>query len=132
MMEYIENIGDVGKNKIVLANEKIRREVIKIMLFDGLFRSSDNNLRNILVTKMGEVVSIDEGDLFGKRKKVWNKNDWCLKNCKWREVESVVEELLSLVDIERVKEEMKLFGFDTCEFDDRVRRYKEIVKEEFN
>ena len=40
---------------------------------------NDNILRNILVSDSGEVVSIDEGDIFGKRAKVFNKNDWFTK-----------------------------------------------------
>ena len=41
---------------------------MKIRLFDGLFMSSDNILKNILVNEYGDLLSIDEGDLFGKRK----------------------------------------------------------------
>ena len=61
---YFENIGDLGKNKEFLKDERILKECLKIRLFDGLFRSSDNNMRNILVDKGGELLSIDEGDIY--------------------------------------------------------------------
>ena len=50
IMDYFENIGDLGKNKNLLNMEYIRKEMWKIRLYDGLFRSSDNILRNILMT----------------------------------------------------------------------------------
>ena len=34
---------------------------------------------NILVNSDGEVLSIDEGDIYGKRTKIFNKSDWFLK-----------------------------------------------------
>ena len=68
MMDYFESVGDLGKNKKYLKDESVANEALKIRLFDGLFRSSDNVLRNILVNKDGELLSIDEGDMFGKRK----------------------------------------------------------------
>ena len=43
------------------------KKILKIRLFDGLFRSSDNILRNILVNKNNELLSIDEGDYLWKK-----------------------------------------------------------------
>ena len=81
MMDYFENVGDLGKNKKFLKKESVRNECMKIRLFDGLFLSSDNNLRNILVNENGELLlSIDENNIFGKRKKILNEKDWCRKN----------------------------------------------------
>ena len=51
MMKYMENDGDVGKNKEVYEDKELLSEIIKVRLYDGLFRSSDNNMRNILVNK---------------------------------------------------------------------------------
>ena len=85
MMDYFENIGDLGKNKEFLKDERVLKECLKIRLFDGLFRSSDNILRNILVNEEGILLSIDEGDIFGKRSAIFNKNDWEIKsysNCR--------------------------------------------------
>ena len=44
--------------------QSVKKEALKIRLFDGLFRSSDNIPRNILVNDMNELLSIDEGDIF--------------------------------------------------------------------
>jgi len=89
VMDFYDNIGDLGKNKNVLKNVDVVEEMLKIRLFDGLFRSSDNILRNILVLSDGKsLLSIDEGDIFGKRKNIFNmngdwckKSDWCKNNC---------------------------------------------------
>ena len=44
MMDYWDNLGDIGKNNI-LKKEDIKRECLKIRLFDGIFRSSDISCR---------------------------------------------------------------------------------------
>ena len=44
-----------------MKDESVKRQALKIRLFDGLFRSSDNILRNILVNQSHELLSIDEG-----------------------------------------------------------------------
>ena len=41
-MDYWPNIGDLGKHKEVMEDITVKREALKIRLFDGLFRSSDN------------------------------------------------------------------------------------------
>ena len=69
MMENFDNIGDLGKHKDVLEDDNVFYECIKIRLYDGLFCSSDNILRNILVNSENILLSIDEGDIYGKRKK---------------------------------------------------------------
>ena len=83
VMDDFENLGDLGKNKGFLGRDEVFRESLKIRLFDGLFRSSDNILRNILVNSDGVVLSIDEADIYGKRKLVFNKNDWFCKSEIW-------------------------------------------------
>lgn len=55
---------------------KVLKECARILLYDGIFRSSDNILRNILVNVGDELCSIDEGDIFGKRKNIFNARDW--------------------------------------------------------
>ena len=64
MMKEFINIGDIGKHKDFLKNDSVFKECLKIRLFDGLFRSSDNILRNILINENGELMSIDEGDIY--------------------------------------------------------------------
>ena len=38
MMDYWRNIGDLGKHKHVMSDELVKKEALKIRLFDGLFR----------------------------------------------------------------------------------------------
>ena len=95
MMKYFENVGDLGKNKSYLENKDVARESLKIRLFDGLFRSSDNILRNILVNKEGELLSIDEGDMFGKRELVFNKRGDYTKRITDKETVSEVIDSMS-------------------------------------
>tara|TARA_Y100000590_G_scaffold14063_2_gene16887 strand:- start:7926 stop:9710 length:1785 start_codon:yes stop_codon:yes gene_type:complete len=138
MMDEFVNIGDLGKNKGFLENDGVFKESMKIRLFDGLFRSSDNILRNILVNEEGDVISIDEGDIYGKRKLIFNKTDWFLKKENIEKSKKVISEILeewsveSKIDI--VEDKMKLFGFDSMiiEMKDRFSRYNEIVMSEFN
>ena len=79
MMDEFVNRGDLGKNKEFLVRDDVFRDSLKIRLFDGLFRSSDNIMRNILINDEGVVLSIDEGDIYGKRPKIFGKTDWFLK-----------------------------------------------------
>ena len=135
MMDYWQNIGDLGKHKDVMTDESVKREALKIRLFDGLFRSSDNIPRNILVNDMNELLSIDEGDIFGKREKVFNKHDWFIKpeNCDKELFNDVLDDLLSdsfrkLKRVEKLFKYYQFMNFD--EFKGRFRLYKEIIMSE--
>ena len=133
MMDYFENIGDIGKHKHMIESSK--KEVYKIRLYDGLFRSSDNIMRNILVNKDGDVVSIDEGDLFGKRGKIFNKNE-IKKMAGCPTYKSLITDILK--EMFENKEEKKEYimkvltenGFDITEFSQRFDNYSCIVNEE--
>ena len=137
MMENFDNIGDLGKNKGFLEREDVFKESLKIRLFDGLFRSSDNILRNILVNIAGVVLSIDEGDIYGKRSLVFNKSDWFLKKENIEKTKLVVEEIINEWDLLSLKleveKEMIRFGFEekVKEMKDRFDNYLEKVFEEF-
>ena len=137
MMEDFKNIGDLGKNKKFLEREDVFIESMKIRLFDGLFRSSDNILRNILVNEDGEVISIDEGDIYGKRKLVFNKTDWFLKKENVEKSKKIINEIIDNWKLEEkrwsVEEKMKMYGFEgmIVEMNDRFSNYKEIVMGEF-
>lgn len=137
LMDYFDNIGDLGKNKDVLKDIVNVEEMMKIRLFDGLFRSSDNILRNILLLKDGNgLLSIDEGDIFGKRKNIFNINDWCKKNewCKKNCGILVNEWLYGVVDGKNIiVEKLKEFGFEdkVSEFESRYDDYYNIVCNEF-
>ena len=143
MMDYWENMGDLGKHKdmmkLTLYSDPtdlfVKKEALKIRLFDGLFRSSDNILRNILVAEGGSLLSIDEGDIYGKREKVFNKNDWMKKNCSSEEFKEVLDDILSHKEekLDVVKEQMKCYDFseDIYEtFEKRFSNYREIVTSE--
>ena len=131
MMEYWPNIGDLGKHKEVMVDETVKREALKIRLFDGLFRSSDNIPRNILVNESNELLSIDEGDIFGKRDKIFNKNDWFTKNCSEEFIRSVVEELVSFQDLKEIKKLFEKYQFmNYDEFETRYHSYTDIVMSE--
>jgi hypothetical protein len=137
VMDYYDNIGDLGKNKVLLNNDLFVEEMMKIRLFDGLFRSSDNILRNILVLKNGKgLLSIDEGDIFGKRKMIFNSTDWCKKNnwCKKNYGKLIDNWLYGDDKKEIIIEKLKMFGFDDkiSEFSERFDNYKNIVMKELS
>ena len=130
------NNGDLGKNKDYLKDERILKECMKIRLFDGLFRSSDNILRNILIDKDGELLSIDEGDIYGRRDRIFNHNDWCQKkNISDEILQEVVLDILS--DKEKkiilIQEKMIKYGFNhhVNEFKTRFKDYRQIIQSEW-
>ena len=136
MMDYFDNVGDLGKNKEFLDQEWIMRECLKIRLFDGLFRSSDNILRNILVNKDGELLSIDEGDLFGKRLSIFNQTDFINSGrVKEELLNEVIDDILS--NGSKKKDEickiMNLYKLDhhIDEFLKRFDSYRSIVMGEW-
>jgi hypothetical protein len=136
MMDYFDNIGDLGKNKDFLKDENILKECLRIRLFDGLFRSSDNNMRNILVNKDGEILSIDEGDIYGKRDRIFNHNEWCCKkNISDSILNEVIDDILSEKDmkIKMIEKKMNIYGFSDKidEFNDRFDNYKSIIMSEW-
>jgi hypothetical protein len=136
MMDYWDNIGDLGKHKHVMEDINVKKEALKIRLFDGLFRSSDNILRNILVNKNNELLSIDEGDIFGKRVRIFNKNDWFTKKENYSEelVKEVVKDIVSnseykLGKIKLLFERYKFTNYS--DFEERFMKYEDIVLSEF-
>jgi len=137
MMEYFENVGDLGKNKEYLKDEYVVKECLKIRLFDGLFRSSDNIIRNILVNRDGELLSIDEGDIYGKREKIFNTHEWVSsKNISDKILNEVLDDILSEKDMKlrHVSEKLTEYGFKdkVDEFVNRFNDYKSIVMSEWH
>ena len=135
MMKYYENIGDLSKNKILLKNDDVFNDSLKIRLFDGLFRSSDNILRNILVDKDNNVISIDEGDIFGKRKNIFNKRgDYSIKMIDINKLNFVLNNIIDKKEEkkEKIIELMKEYGFSDMinEFVNRFDNYEFIVTKE--
>ena len=135
IMGLFKNVGDLGKNKRFLEDISVVRECFKIRLFDGLFCSSDNILRNILVNEDGELLSIDEGDIYGKRTAIFNKTDWCVKwyranNWKGMDmVNEILEEFNVMGKIDMVKERMEYIGFGdkVTKMVDRFMNFRKVV-----
>ena len=134
-MKFIPNHGDLSK-KDVLNNMNIKKQMLIIRLFDGLFRSSDNNMRNILIGENNMLISIDEGDIFGKRKNIFEKYDWCKKD-EWcrNNIEDVVKKcIFGEGRKELVINRLIDYGYPNemvTEFTDRYDNYVNIVNEDF-
>ena len=80
------------------------------------------------------LLSIDEGDLYGKRKHIMNRTDWCRKHIHSDLVTICLEELLWNIEEkkERVCEIMDLVGLDYKQnFCERIDSYREIVWNEW-
>jgi hypothetical protein len=134
MMEYFENVGDLGKNKEFLKKKSVVEECVRIRLFDGLFCSSDNIFRNILVNKDGDLLSIDENNIFGNRKRILNERDWFKKNkVDMKVLEKILEEFDLKKNVKLVERKMKKYGFEDKveEMKERFENYEKIVKSEF-
>lgn len=136
LMDYFENIGDVGKNKNLIECEKEKNELLKIRLVNGLFRTSDNIIRNILINEKKDMLAIDENDIYGKRKNVFNKNDYCFKD-EWykKNIEKVIkEEIYKKISKKECINLLNKFEFNEKmieEFENRYDNYIDIVKSEF-
>ena len=132
MMKYYKNIGDLGKNKEILESKDKLKYLYKIRLFNGLFRSSDNILRNILVSDEKELISIDEGDIFGKRKLIFNKRGDCVKkNLDLELMKICISEIMENKErkIKIISKKLDDFGFESKknEFLDRFSDFESIV-----
>ena len=139
MMDCFENVGDLGKNKQFLQSDIVFKEALKIMLYDGLFRSSDNIIRNILVNSDGELLSIDEGDIFGKRARVFSKRDWFLKTENIEKTKKMSTEIINEWNLEDkiklVESRLKEYDFIEemiSEAKTRFRNYMNIINSEFS
>ena len=138
IMTKINVKADLGKCKDLLKDGDKFREMLKIRLFNGFFRTSDNIIRNILVDEDDELWAIDENDIYGVRKEVFNKKE-PVRNSDFMTaelVESVIDELDFATHEQTLVDEMpKYFPKASCEFyerelRERVRNYKQIVLKE--
>jgi hypothetical protein len=135
-MKFRANRGDLVKQKGVMENLEVKREMLRIRLFDGLFRSSDNNLRNILVGQDNRLISIDEGDIFGKRGAIFAKNDWCKKDqwCKENISDVIQKDIFATGRKERIVKQLEEYKYPSeivRSFETRYDNYVDIVLEEF-
>ena len=136
-MIFRENKGDLVNQKELMNNVQIKKEMLLIRLFDGLFRSSDNILRNILVGTDNRLISIDEGDIFGKRKHIFDKNDWCLKDtwCRQNFRHTIETCIFGEGKLQIITKRLNDFHFPQNmidEFTYRYNNYLQIVNQEFN
>lgn len=138
IMTKINVKADLSKCKDLLKDEDKFREMLKIRLFNGFFRTSDNIIRNILVDEDDELWAIDENDVYGVRKEVFNKKE-PVRNSEFMTaelIESVIDELDFATHEQTLIDEMpKYFPKASCEFyerelRERVRNYKQIVLKE--
>lgn len=136
MMIYKKNIGDVGKNKnLILSSENLQRQLCKIMLFKGIFRSSDNIVRNVLVSPdKKRLISIDEGDLFGKREQIFQGNCFCRNNVSHELIMEECEKLLDVIEykipfVENIMRKMDMKD-KIPEMRDRIKNYSDIVRKD--
>ena len=132
MMNYWENIGDM-RTYIDIVDDSVIYQCIKIILFNGLFLSSDNSIRNILINKEHQLLSIDEDDILGKTKKVFLKSPWCKKE-KFRKIlYDIIQEFID--DKKSVKKNVNTifikYDLELCDvFNNRLDNYKQIIENE--
>ena len=121
------------KNEVV-KNHRWLKEYCRIGMVRGICRVSDFNMRNVLIDGNGELVSIDENDILGKRKDVFGmKNRAVLKELKKNE--NLLMELLQEiweVDFDAVEEIVKRFGFDGEKIRENWMNLEEDVRKELN
>ena len=137
VMDDVDCANDLGKLKTLLKDDEIFREMLKVRLFNGLFRSSDNILRNILVQRdTNRLYAIDENDIFGKRKSIFNKTEPIKKHDKF--TRSYVRSVLEEMDIKSVKRQLvdNLSNWNLARHEDalstRIDEYEAIVMEEIS
>ena len=124
----------IEKKEEVVKNAGWLKEYCRIGMVRGIFRVSDFNMRNVLMDGNGELVSIDENDILGKRKDVFGmKNRAVLKELKKNE--NLLMELLQEiweVDFDAVEEIVKKYGFDGEKIRENWMKLEEDVRKELN
>jgi hypothetical protein len=138
IMNKVNVKADFGKCQDLFSDEAKFREMIKIRLFNGFFRTSDNITRNILVDENDELWAIDENDIYGKRKEVFNKKEPARNSTFMTAalIVSVIDELDFVTHEQTLIDEMpKYFPKASCEYYERELRkrthnYTQIVLKE--
>jgi hypothetical protein len=139
IMDNVDITTTLRNNKDILKNETMYREILKIRLFNGFFRTSDNILRNIVIID-DKLWGINENDIYGRRKNVFcykepmKKSEYLTVEL----VESVLDELNFDAHAQTLINEMpKYFPTTSCNYYEnelrkRLINYKEIVMKELN
>jgi hypothetical protein len=134
VMKQVKAATDLGKCKDLLTKESKFKEALKIRLFNGVFRTSDNIIRNILVDDKENLYAIDENDIFGKRKTIFNKLEIMTKSKLL--TKDLVMEILGELNLKENKQsmidELKDYGLDhhATELEERIDEYESIVLKE--
>jgi hypothetical protein len=112
VMNEFKNKSSLSRNKELYNNEKVKREVLKIGIFRGIFRVSDFNYRNILVNDNNELLSIDENNIGDRDNIFWKGFNW--KDFDKKMVDEVIDEIVKRKDMKKkvIKKEMEKFLFD--------------------
>ena len=136
LMKRVKHKGDLGKHKNLLEKEDTFDSMLKLRLFRGVFNTSDNILRNILVGEDEKLYGIDENDVMGTRKTVFNSKE-PIKKSKFftqERVKRIIKELnLTSETIEELCNEMRRYSglsSKVYRFSYRAQNYSEIVCKE--
>lgn len=147
LMDYKENIGNAGvQNRIWENYPDVKFLLLKTLLYKGLFRCTDNNERNILVSKNKDgsyrVFSIDENNLFAKdsgKKAAPTKLNWVQNSAKYYKepklMNKVLDELLEDIEfkIPFVRKAMENLSYSPSQIQEmtlRFKTYRTIVKDQ--
>ena len=133
-MTRVVHKGDLGKNKDLLEDEAKYDEMLKIRLVNGLFRTSDNILRNILVRDDNVLIPIDENDILGKRLAIFNATEPIKHSKYWsaQRLMAIVKSLELGKHKNAILNDLRGYGLDDKYqmLADRIDNYEEIVKME--
>ena len=131
-MNYWENIGDM-RTYIDIVDDSVIYQCIKIILFNGLLLSSDNSIRNILINKKHQLLSIDEDDILGKTKSIFIKSPWCKKEKFRKMLYNIIQEFIDNKESIR-KNINNIFNKNNLklcdQFNNRLDNYKQIIENE--
>ena len=132
MMNYWENIGDM-RTYIDIVDDSVIYQCIKIILFNGLLLSSDNSIRNILINKKHQLLSIDEDDILGKTKSIFIKSPWCKKEKFRKMLYNIIQEFIDSKESikKNVNNIFNKYDLKLCDqFNNRLDNYKQIIENE--
>ena len=137
VMNKIDVKTNLSKMKPLICREDKFKEMLKIRLFNGIFRTSDNIIRNILVDTEEQMWGIDTNDIFGKRKLIFNKKENCVKFNEFL-TRKVIHEIITEFDLPNNKiaviSDLKYFFPNkpqyVTEFTERIENYEQIVLDE--
>ena len=131
VMNPIRHTGDLGKQKHLLEDETKFDEMLRVRLFNGLFATSDNILRNILVAETGEFVPIDENDMLGKRSTVFNAFEPIKRHRHWSKERllKVLAQMNVAAHTESMLSSLETFGLEDlkCRLRHRIENYKTVL-----